>query len=145
MKNTMKKVLALLLTLALAVPMFAIAANAKIVTETETVEIDITEDFNTTAAVGEASPYTFTTASGWNGKSETDVIGGLTVGGTDGKLQYTFSSASASRYQLHAPASLAGVDNYTITGEFQVTAPSTGYLRVFLYLCHNIIKILIRN
>ena len=132
MKNTMKKALAFLLTLALAVPMFAVAANAKIVTETETVEIDITEDFNAATAVGEASPYTFTTASGWTGKSETDAIGGLVVGDENGQLKYTFSSASASRYQVHAPAALKGVDTYTITGQFQVTANSKGYLRVFL-------------
>ena len=129
MKNTMKKALAFLLTLALAVPMFAVAANAKIVTETKTVSIS--ENFDTPVVPAANFPYSFKTASGWTGMSETTDIGGLFVG-DDGTFKYLCSTTALSRYQVIAPESVRGSENYTITGEVKVNGFNKWYYRVFL-------------
>lgn len=123
MKHTLKKALVWLLTLAMAVPMFAFGANAAL--------ISVTEDFSQTTEV-DSTAFTFTTANGWKGQIESGKAAPQAVD-TNGDFTFTFSETAGSVYYLIAPESFAGKAYYTLTGTVKAEGTNTmGYYRLFV-------------
>lgn len=136
MKNTMKKALALFLTLAMAASTFAMTVNAGTI-ETQTKTKTITENFDKKTTVN--NDVSFTTASGWHGWVGENNSIGLDVG-NEGNLKYTFDTNAKSCYYIAAPSAIAGMDQYTISGEFKAfgSAFKNGsWFRVFLFSDHH--------
>ena len=125
MKHTFKKALALLLTLALAVPMFGVFASAEM--------LSVTEDFSGMSTMDES--FNLTTANGWTGHVESPYYAPSSLTTTN-NLTYTFSNTNRSVYRLMAPDSFAGKEYWTMTGIFKLeTAASQidgNYYRFFV-------------
>lgn len=133
MKNTMKRAIALILTLALAIPMMTIGLvaledEAVIGTQTPVAEgnkLVWTEDFSNAKIDTVANNMALITDSGWMGKLET--AGKVpTVEIKDNKLVYIMEN-NGYNYILAAPTT-SGANNYTYTGKFVISAlPSSNY------------------
>ena len=124
MKNTMKKVISMLLILAMAIPMLAVCATAaSITTPTVTTPGATAEENFDNATISEG---VLTTDSGWSlaledkTKSETEI----TI--EDGAMKYAaFNNAV---YRLSAPTTVES-NTYTFTGRVKVTAwPGAPYV-----------------
>ena len=123
MKNTMKKIVALLLTVVMVASMFVVGAGAETVT--------VTEDFSQAPKTFDGETYAFEMNSGWRGQTESGkgTPGGFSFGNS---LQIGLAtSGTATVYQILAPNSLQGVKNYTFTGKVSVNNTNVkNYLRI---------------
>ncbi len=112
MKNTMKKFLALLLTVVMTASMFVVGTGA--------VELNAAETF-TGAELDDKD--NLTTTSGWYGVRETSTTD-VEVALTDGAFVWT-PGANGTNYQLKAPDTLVG-NYYTLTAELTISGVLTG-------------------
>lgn len=125
MKNTMKKVISMLLILAMAIPMLAVGATAATVITPDVVTPGASAEENFDEATIEGG--VLTTNSGWVLQHE-DTKAESTVAIEEGALKYTVAQNAV--YRLYAPQAVSS-NNYTFTGRVKITAwPGKAYQMV---------------